>query len=31
MVAVAYCLALWVLRSTIFKEVVLFITKKEIK
>ena len=31
MVAVAYCLALWVLRSTIFKEVILFITKKEIK
>jgi O-antigen/teichoic acid export membrane protein len=31
MVAVTYCLALWVLRSTIFKEVILFITKKEIK
>ena len=31
MVAVTYCLALWVLRSTIFKEAILFITKKEIK
>jgi len=26
-----YCLALWVLRSTIFKEAILFVTKREIK
>jgi len=30
-VAAVYCLSLWLLRSTIFKEVLLFITKKEIK
>ena len=27
---VAYCTALWLLRSTIFKEVILFITKKQV-
>ena len=30
-VAVAYCLALWLLHSTIFREVVVFITKKKIE
>ncbi|MCR4957151.1 MAG: lipopolysaccharide biosynthesis protein [Prevotella sp.] len=30
LVAVTYCAALWLLRSTIFKEVVLFITRKKI-
>ena len=29
-VAVAYCGALWLLRSTIFREVILFVTKKQI-
>lgn len=31
LVGSAYCAALWLLRSTIFKEMLLFITKKEIK
>lgn len=30
-VAAVYCLSLWLLRSTIFTEVLLFITKKEIR
>lgn len=29
--AAAYCFALWLLRSAIFKEVILFVTKKEVK
>ena len=29
-VSVAYCAALWLLRSTIFREIVMFITKKKI-
>ena len=30
-VGICYCVMLWILRSTIFKEIILFITKKEIK
>ena len=30
-VSICYCAMLWILRSTIFKEIILFVTKKEIK
>jgi hypothetical protein len=31
MVAVAYCVALWLLRSTIFHEAISFVIKKKIE